>query len=92
MQLLFNKDRYQSNPAERTMSCPISFQGDLAMLVPYRIPEYQDDYHKAGTKKERGEILAKFSLLFGLGNDNPDVWRQIHADWIDPMLEKQEVQ
>ena len=62
------------------------------MLVPYRIPEYQDDYYKAETKKERGEILARFCLLFGLGNDNPDVWRQIHTDWIDPVLEKKEVQ
>ena len=91
MQLLFDKDRHQSNPAERTTSCPISL-GDTAMLVPYRIPEYQNDYNKAGTKKERGAIMARFCLLFGLGSDNPEVWTQIHADWIDPMLEKKEVQ
>ena len=91
MQLLFDKDRHQSNPAERTTSCPISL-GDPAMQVPYRIPEYQNDYSKAGTKKERGAIMAKFCLLFGLGSDNPEVWTQIHADWIDPMLEKKEVQ
>ena len=91
MQLLFDKDRHQSNPAERTTSCPISL-GDTAMLVPYRIPEYQNDYNKAGTKKERGAIMARFCLLFGLGSDNPKVWTQIHADWIDPMLEKKEVQ
>ena len=91
MQLLFDKDRHQSNPAERTTSCPISL-GDTAMLVPYRIPEYQNDYNKAGTKKERGAIMARFCLLFGLGSDNPEVWSQIHADWIDPMLEKKEVQ
>jgi len=91
MQLLFDKDRHQSNPAERTTSCPISL-GDTAMLVPYQIPEYQNDYHKAGTKKERGAIMARFCLLFGLGSDNPEVWTQIHADWIDPMLEKKGVQ
>ena len=91
MQLLFDKDRHQSNPAERTTSCPISL-GDTAMQVPYRIPEYQNDYHKAGTKKERGAIMARFCLLFGLGGDNPEVWQQIHTDWIDPMLEKKEVQ
>ena len=91
MQLLFDKDRHQSNPAERITSCPISL-GDTAMQVPYRIPEYQNDYNKAGTKKERGAIMAKFCLLFGLGSDNPEVWTQIHADWIDPMLEKKEVQ
>ena len=91
MQLLFDKDRHQSNPAERITSCPISL-GDTAMQVPYRIPEYQNDYNKAGTKKERGAIMARFCLLFGLGSDNPEVWTQIHADWIDPMLEKKEVQ
>jgi len=31
-------------------------------------------------------------LLFGLGSDNPEVWHQIHTDWIDPILEKKEVQ
>ncbi len=92
MQLLFDKDRHQSNPAERTTSCPISLQGDPAMQVPYRIPEYQNDYNKAGTKKERGAIMARFCLLFGLGSDNPEVWHQIHTDWIDPILEKKEVQ
>ena len=91
MQLLFDKDRHQSNPAERITSFPISL-GDTAMLVPYRIPEYQNDYNKAGTKKERGAIMARFCLLFGLGSDNPEVWTQIHADWIDPMLEKKELQ
>ena len=91
MQQLFDKDRFQSNPAERTTSCPISL-GDPAMQVPYRIPEYQNDYNKAGTKKERGAIMAKFCLLFGLGSDNPEVWQQIHTDWIDPMLEKKELQ
>ena len=91
MQLLFDKDRHQSNPAERTTSCPISL-GDTTMQVPYRIPEYQNDYNKAGTKKERGAIMARFCLLFGLGSDNPEVWSQIHADWIDPMLEKKELQ
>ena len=91
MQLLFDKDRHQSNPAERITSCPISL-GATAMQVPYRIPEYQNDYNKAGTKKERGAIMAKFCLLFGLGSDNPEVWSQIHTDWIDPMLEKKELQ
>ena len=91
MQLLFDKDRHQSNPAERITSCPISL-GDTAMHVPYRIPEYQNDYNKAGTKMERGAIMANFCLLVGLGSDNPEIWQQIHTDWIDPMLEKKEVQ
>ena len=62
------------------------------MLVPYRIPEFQQDYHQAPTKRERGAILARFALKMGIGGDNPTVWKQIHSNWIEPMLEKKDLQ
>jgi len=83
----FDKDRFESDPLRRTVFCPIS-PGDFSMQVPFRIPEYQERYASAKSKRERGAILAEYALKMGIGNDNPDVWRQIQADFIEPNLEK----
>ena len=33
-------------------------------------------------------MLAEFALKLGMGSDNPEVWSQIHSDWIQPVVEK----
>ena len=55
------------------------------MQVPYRIPDFQQRYQEAKTKRERGGVLADFALKMGIGSDNPDIYFQIRADWIEPV-------
>ena len=55
------------------------------MQVPFRIPDYQKRYVEAKTKRERGKVLADFALKMGISSDNPDVYFQIQADWVEPV-------
>ncbi len=58
------------------------------MQVPFRIPDFQERYSDSKTKRERGKVLAEFALKMGMGSDNPEVWSQIHSDWVQPVVEK----
>ncbi len=80
---LFNPERYEPNPLERTLFCPVR-TGDHTMKLPYRIPDLQKEYVEASSKRERSAIVARFALQHGLGSDNPEVWRAIHSDFIEP--------
>jgi len=55
------------------------------MQVPFRLPDYQKRYIDAKTKRERGKVLADFALKMGISSDNPDVFFQIQADWVEPV-------
>jgi len=55
------------------------------MQVPFRIPDYQKRYVEAKTKRERGKVLADFAIKMGISSDNPDVYFQIQADWVEPV-------
>ena len=55
------------------------------MQVPFRIPDFQKRYVEAKTKRERGKVLADFALKMGISSDNPDVYFQIQADWVEPV-------
>jgi hypothetical protein len=79
--LLFSPDRLKSNPLARTYFCPV---GATMQEEPYRLPDFQQRYLEATTKRDRGRVMAEFALKFGLGSDNSDLWHQIQADWIEP--------
>jgi|TARA_R100000049_G_C1923162_1_gene68017 hypothetical protein len=79
---LFDPDRFEPDPNKRLTVCPI---GDLSMQVPFRLPDYQKRYIDAKTKRERGKVLADFALKMGISSDNPDVFFQIQADWVEPV-------
>lgn len=55
------------------------------MQVPFRLPDFQKRYIEAKTKRERGKILAEFAIKMGITSDNPDVYFQIKADWVEPV-------
>ena len=55
------------------------------MQVPFRIPDYQKRYVEAKTKRERGKVLADFAIKMGISSDNPDVYFQIQAEWVEPV-------
>jgi len=55
------------------------------MQVPFRIPDFQKRYVEAKTKRERGKVLADFAIKMGISSDNPDVYFQIQADWVEPV-------
>ena len=55
------------------------------MQVPFRSPDYQKRYVEAKTKRERGKVLADFAIKMGISSDNPDVYFQIQADWVEPV-------
>ena len=83
----FDPDRFQSNPLERSFFCPIRLGADT-MQVPYRIPDFQKRYLDCSTKRDKGKVIAEFALKMGLGSDNTELWLQIQADWIEPVIEK----
>ena len=55
------------------------------MQVPFRIPDFQQRYIDAKTKRERGKVLADFAIKMGISSDNPDVFHQIKSDWVEPV-------
>ena len=79
---LFDPERFESDPSKRKTVCPL---GESSMQVPFRIPDFQKRYVEAKTKRERGKILADFAIKMGISSDNPDVFHQIQADWVEPV-------
>ena len=78
----FDPERHQSNPHARTHSCPVSFSGVISMHQA-RIPDYQNQWRQAKTKKEKVAILVRWAKATGMLNEAPDIFHEF-----EEMLDK----
>ena len=72
MQILYNPDRFQSDPSKRKISCPIKI--GAAMTPTFRIPEYQERYRQADTKRDKNQVLRDWAKATGFLADAPDIF------------------
>ena len=79
----FDPERHQSNPNRRTHSCPVSFNSGVISMHQARIPDYQNQWRQAKTKKEKVAVLVKWAKVTGMLNDAPDIFEDF-----EEMLDK----
>tara|TARA_R100001594_G_scaffold92113_1_gene126417 strand:+ start:190 stop:444 length:255 start_codon:yes stop_codon:yes gene_type:complete len=78
MQILYNPDRFQSDPSKRKISCPIQIPG-ATMQTPFRIPDFQERYRKADTKRDKMQVLRDWARVTGFLGDAPDIFEDFQA-------------
>ena len=71
----FDPDRFIENPAQRQHSCPVAFSGVISMHQA-RIPDYQNQWRQAKTKKEKVAVLVRWAKVTGMLNDAPDIFHE----------------
>jgi len=79
----FDPDRHQSNPNRRTHSCPVSFNSGVISMHQARIPDYQNQWRQAKTKKEKVAVLVRWAKVTGMLNEAPDIFHDF-----EEMLDK----
>jgi len=79
----FDPDRHQSNPNRRTHSCPVSFNSGVISMHQARIPDYQNQWRQAKTKKEKVAVLVRWAKVTGMLNEAPDIFEDF-----EEMLDK----
>ena len=76
--LIYEPDRFQEDPSKRIKSCPISTGSK--MKEPYRIPDFQERYRKATTKREKVQVLRDWAKTTGFLADAPDIFEDFRAE------------